>query len=371
VTEHYDVIIVGLGGMGSAAAYQLARRGKRVLGLDAFGRGHTQGSSHGETRIIRMAYFEHPDYVPLLRRAYELWEETEREAGVELLRLTGGLYVGTLGSELVKGSLLSARTYDLDHALLDADAIRRRFPALEPAPDEVGVYEDRAGILFPERCIEAHLQLAKRAGAELRFDERVSGWTVSPDGLRVQTSNGSFEARKLVVAAGAWTSKLLPDVPVVAERIPLFWFEPRSDPGRLPVLIWESAQLGDYYLVPHTDWPGVKVGKHHSKATCDPDLVDRSISAADEQPLRAFLDRHGPVLAGPVASSRVCLYENSPDTHFLIDVTADGVVFAGGFSGHGFKFASVVGEILADLAIDGRTTPAADFLKLKRLASVR
>ena len=183
----------------------------------------------------------------------------------------------------------------------------------------------------------------------------------------MQTTSGSFEAGKLVVAAGAWMSKLLPSVPVVAERIPLFWFEPRSDPGRLPVLIWQSEQLGDYYLVPHTDWPGVKIGKHHSMVTCDPDLVDRSISAADEQPLRAFLDRHSPVLAGPVVGSRVCMYENSPDTHFLIDVTDDGVVFAGGFSGHGFKFASVVGEILADLAIDGRTTPAADFLKLSRL----
>jgi sarcosine oxidase len=363
----YDVIVVGLGAMGSSAAYQLARRGQRVLGLDAFEQGHTLGSSHGETRIIRMAYFEHPDYVPLLRRAYELWAQTQAEAQVELLRLTGGLYVGLPDSELVAGSLLSARTYGLAHELLSGDDIRRRFPALQPSENEVGLFEDQAGILFPERCIDAHLTLARAAGAELHHAEPVTEWWSDVGGVSMQTPGGKYSAARLVVTAGARIGKLLPwlNGVVVAERIPLFWFEPRSDLGQLPVLIWHDAQLGDFYTVPHVDWPGVKLGKHHSADTCDPETVNRDITAADEQPLRAFLEAHIPALNGPVADARVCLYENSPDEHFIIDVNADGIVYAGGFSGHGFKFASVVGEILADLATTGRTTPAADFLRLR------
>jgi sarcosine oxidase len=362
----YDVIVVGLGAMGSAAAYQLARRGKRVLGLEAFHPGHTLGSSHGETRIIRMAYFEHPDYVPLLRRAYELWAETERESQTELQRLTGGLYVGLPDSELVAGSLLSARTYGLPHSLLTAEEIRSRFPSLQPGQEEVGVFEDQAGILFPERCIQAHLGLAQAAGATLQFSERVL--SVSADAVR--TTEATYSAGRVVVTAGAWMGKLLPtlDGVVVAERIPLFWFEPLSELGPLPILIWQAAQLGDFYAVPHVGWPGVKLGKHHSDQACDPDSVNREITEADERPMRAFLDRHIPKLSGKVADARVCLYENSPDMHFIIDVTDDGIVFAGGFSGHGFKFASVVGEVLADLATTGRTTPAADFLRLKRLS---
>jgi sarcosine oxidase len=369
----YDAIVVGLGAMGSAAAFQLAKRGQRVLGLDAFEAGHTLGSSHGETRIIRVAYFEHPDYVPLLRRAYELWDQTQRDANRELLRLTGGLYVGAPESELVKGSLLSARTYDLPHSVLDAGAIRMRFPALHPLDSEIGLFEDDAGFLHPERCIEAHLELAGGFGAKLRHSEPVTSWSASADGVSVQTQSGRYTAGRLVLTAGAWMGKLLPRLAgvVIAERIPLFWFEPRAPLGPLPVLIWETGSIGDYYLVPHVEWPGVKVGKHHSRDNVDPDTADRTIHPADERPLREFLEQHIPQLAGPVASARVCLYENSPDTHFIVDQTEEGVIFAAGFSGHGFKFASVIGEILADLAIDGRTTPAANFLKLERLANVR
>jgi sarcosine oxidase len=374
-TAQYDVIVVGLGAMGSAAAYQLARRGQRVLGLEQFERGHALGSSHGETRIIRMAYFEHPDYVPLLRRAYELWRETEAEAGVSLLHITGGIFIGPPANELVEGSLLSARAHGLAHTLLDAAAIRHRFPVFTPVDHEVGVYEDDAGVLFPERCIAAHLEVAERDGATLRHNEPMLRWSASPDGVVVESARASYRANRLVIAGGAWMGKLL-DLPITAERIPLYWFEPvahaeQFDLGRFPIVLWAEADTA-MYLTPHVDLPGVKIGKHRSDALSDPDQLDRSVHPEDEQPLREFLARSLPSLNGRVANARVCMYENSPDRHFLIDKHPqfENVVFAAGFSGHGFKFASVVGEILADLATTGQATPDAHFLRLSRLAHV-
>jgi sarcosine oxidase len=374
----YDAIIVGLGAMGSAAAYQLARRGQRVLGLDAFPRGHTLGSSHGETRIIRMAYFEHPNYVPLLRRAYALWAQTETAANTQLLHVTGGVFIGPPDGDLVAGSLRSAQTYLLPHALLDADEIRRRFPMLRPREDEVGLFEERAGVLLPERCIEAHLDLAQAAGAELRHADPVRTWAARAGEVEVETETGRFAGGRLIVTAGAWTQKLLSELglPLRPERIPIFWFEAAHNPcqfdlGRMPIWIWHDRDAGDFFATPHVVWPGVKIGKHHSGQYVDPDTVDREVSAADEDPLRRFLERCVPDLAGNVALARVCMYTNTPDEHFLIDTHPEhpNVVYACGFSGHGFKFASVVGEILADLATTGRATPDADFLRATRLTS--
>jgi sarcosine oxidase len=373
----YDVIVVGLGAMGGAAAYHLARRGQRVLGLDAFPAGHTLGSSHGETRIIRMAYFEHPDYVPLLKRAYELWSELETEARMRLLHLTGGLFVGPVEGDLVSGSKRSAEVHGLPHELLDAAEIRRRFPAFAPREHEMGLFEPRAGVLLAEQCLEAHLSLAARHGAELHHAEPLTSWAVRANEAQVETPRGRYRAAKLVVTAGAWNGKLLHDVELqlVAERIPLFWFEPvrNSDQfelGRQPIWIWQQPEFGDFFGTPHVTWPGVKVGKHHSQQYVDPDAVDRQASAADEAPLRDFLERCMPDLAGPIADSRVCLYTNTPDLHFVVDRHAryPNVIYAGGFSGHGFKFATVIGEILADLTIDGRATPSADFLRAARLS---
>jgi sarcosine oxidase len=369
----YDVIIVGLGAMGSAAAYHLARRGQRVLGLDAFPAGHTLGSSHGETRIIRMAYFEHPNYVPLLRRAYELWEQLEREAQTTLLHPTGGVFIGPPDGTLVSGSLRSAQTHGLSHAVLDAAEIRRRFPILHARDDEVGLFEDRAGVLLPERCIQAHADLALTAGAELHHAEPVTHWSAIDDGVVVETDAGQYSAAKLVVTAGAWAGKLLKDLalPLTPERIPIFWFEPRSNAaqfslGHMPIWIWQTPDLGDFFATPHVEWPGVKLGKHHSGTFVDPDTVDRDISPADEKPLREFLERCVPDLAGSVAQSRVCLYTNTPDENFIVDrhPVFSNVVYAAGFSGHGFKFAGVIGEILADLTTRGQAAPASNFLKL-------
>jgi sarcosine oxidase len=370
----FDVIVVGLGAMGSAAVYELARRGRRVLGIEAFSPGHQLGSSHGESRIIRLAYFEHTDYVPLLRRAYELWAELERAAGASLLTLSGGLMLGKPDSSVVTGALASAQQHGLEHALLDAAEVRRRYPALQPADDEVALWEPRAGYLRPERCIDAFVRLAVNAGAEVRYDEPVQFWQASESQVEIRTAAGTYTAGKAIFACGARMTNVLGDAipPIRAERIPLFWLQPREPDllaaGRVPIYLWEYAPGGHVYGFPHVEWPGAKVARHHSGDYCDPDRVDRVVNAGDEQLLRMAIAQRIPALNGPVVSSLVCLYENSPDEHFVIDRLPDhpNVAYAAGFSGHGFKFASVVGEILADLVTRGQATQHAAFLRADR-----
>jgi len=370
---HFDAIVVGLGAMGSAALYQLGRRDQRVLGLEAFAAGHRLGSSHGESRVIRLAYYEHPNYVPLLHRAYQLWADLERDSGEHLLRLTGGLMIGAPDSALVSGAKASAEQHQLAYELLDSDEVRRRHPALHLQPGEVALFEPRAGILSPEACVAAHVRLAQAAGAHVRYAEPLRSWTAGEHGVEVVTNQGRYSADQVVFTSGAYMSQVLGDerVQVRAERIPLFWLQPSApelfELGRLPIYLWQQADGDHFYGFPHLQWPGAKVARHHSRDYCDPDTVDRQVNAEDERRLRAVIEHRLPALNGPVQSSLICLYENSPDEHFLIDRLPGqpNVVFAGGFSGHGFKFASVVGEALADLVIDGRATPDADFLKLR------
>jgi sarcosine oxidase len=370
----YDVIVVGLGAMGSAALHQLSRRGQRVLGLEAFGPGHRLGSSHGESRVIRLAYYEHPSYVPLLRRAYELWADLERESGEALLRITGGLMIGTPESELVSGARASAEQHGLEHQILDAAELRRRYPAFAPVADEVALWEPHAGFLRPELCIETHIRLAHQAGAVTRYEEPVRSWRATADGVQLTTDAGQYAADRVVITCGARIAQVLGEhiAPVRAERVPLFWMEPLDHPelfasDRLPIYLWEIAGGGHFYGFPHVEWPGVKVARHHTGDFCDPDRVDRTVNAEDERRLRSAVEKRMPALNGRVISSLVCLYENSPDRHFIIDRVPDqpNVIFGGGFSGHGFKFASVVGEILADLATTGRATPHAEFLRMR------
>ncbi len=369
----YDVIVVGLGAMGSAALYELSRRGQRVLGLEAFEPGHRLGSSHGESRVIRMAYFEHPNYVPLLKRAYELWAELERESGAELLHITGGLMIGVSETELVSGARASADQHQLEYELLDAAELRRRYPAFTPAEDEMALWEPNAGFLRPERCIETCIGLAREAGAETRYSEPVRSWRATSEGVQITTDEGTYAADQVVFTCGARMAQVLGEdiAPVRAERVPLFWMEAFSpelfEVGRLPIYMWESQGGALFYGFPHVDWPGVKVARHHSGDFVDPDRVDRTVNAEDERRLRSAIADRIPALNGRVLSSLICLYENSPDGHFLIDKVPEhsNVIFGGGFSGHGFKFASVVGEILADLVTTGQATAAADFLKLR------
>lgn len=377
-SSEFDTIVVGVGAMGSAALYQLAMRGQRVLGLEAFSSGHRLGSSHGESRIIRLAYYEHPNYVPLLHRAYALWADLERVSGEQLLRITGGLMIGAPDSALVSGARSSAVQHKLEHDILDAVEVRRRYPALHLAPDEVALFEPRAGIVSPEKCVAAHTRQACALGAEVHYEEPVESWTAASDGrLTISTSAARYSAQHVVFTCGAYTSKVLNDqrVQVRAERIPLFWLEPSEPelfaPGRLPIYLWQQPNGDHFYGFPHLEWPGVKVARHHSRDWCDPNTVDRQVNAEDERRLRAVIAERLPALNGPVLSSMVCLYENSPDEHFLIDSLPDqpNIIFGAGFSGHGFKFASVVGEILADLVTDGRATSDCDFLKLRPLKS--
>ncbi|MGQ0550911.1 MAG: N-methyl-L-tryptophan oxidase [Armatimonadota bacterium] len=360
----YDVIVLGLGGMGSAAAHHLARRGRRVLGLDRFAPAHDQGSSHGRSRIVREAYWEHPSYVPLVRRAYELWADLERAHGRRLLLTTGGIVIGPRDSDLVQGSITSARTHGLRHEVLDPPAIRNRFPVFAPGDEMIGVFEPRAGVLFVEECVRAHLQQAAHAGAELHHDEPVLEWTATPQGAEVHTARARYQAAHLVITAGPWAPTVLADLalPLVIERQVVAWFRPVAldgafDASRCPVHIWWAGGRF-FYGTPQLGDGLVKLAEHAVGHPTTADTIRREIAAGEIEGLRRdFVARYMPAANGDVAASGTCMYTMSPDTHFIIDVHPrhSNVVIASGFSGHGYKFAPVIGEILADLVVEGKT----------------
>ena len=372
----YDAVVLGLGGMGSAAAYHLAKRGARVLGLEQFGAAHAQGSSHGHTRAIRQAYAEAPDYVPLLLRAYDLWYALEREAGERLLTVTGGLYVGPADAPNVAGAALSARTHGIAHDMLTADDIRRRFPLLRPHADHMGLLEYEAGILVPERCVAAHIDLASRHGAELRLQEAAESWDPGPDHVTVRTSRGSYEARTLVIAAGPWTEQVLRglDLPLRVERVVLYWFEPRDhreEFARLPIYGWDEDGVYAYGF-PYLQGQGLKCAFHQAfQEVTTPQAIRREVGEEEKARMRTHLARFMPDAAGTLLATATCMYTNTPDEHFIIDrhPAYRNVVLACGFSGHGFKFCSVVGEILADLALAGETAQPIDLFALRRFES--
>ena len=469
MAERYDVVVVGVGGMGSAALYHLARRGKRVLGIERFDVPHERGSSHGLTRIIRLAYFEHSDYVPLLRRSYELWRELEREAGEQLLYVTG---IVEGGGRILDGVLRSCRDHDLVHEVLDGREVARRFPAYALPPDlqvvfqpdggfvlpercivahvngalangavvrarervlewseaEAGeqllwitgaveggprifegavrssiehalpfeeldgaevsrrfpayrlpadlrvVYQPDGGFVLPERCIVAHVAGARARGAVVRTGERVLEWSAGAEGVRVRTERGEVEADALVLTAGAYSQEVARLAPgmVVAQRQVLGWLDPTRPElfaaDRFPVFNL-ALEEGHVYGFPVHGVPGFKLGFYdYEGAKGEPDSISRDAKPGDEVPLRRFAERYFPDGAGPVLDLKTCLFELSPDEHFLIDrhPETELAVVGAGFSGHGFKFSSVVGEILADLALDGETLHDIGFLRLSR-----
>ena len=356
----YDVIVIGLGGMGSAIAYHLARRGHRVLGLDRFAPPHDRGSSHGRSRIIRQAYYEDPVYVPLVLRAYELWQALARDAGEELLVETGGLMIGAPDSEIVAGSTESARQHGLAYRMLSPEDVGRWFPAFRLEPHEVAVYEEAAGVLFPERCVAAHLRLAQKAGAELRLEEAVESWVAGESSVSVRTSQGRYQAERLVLAAGAWNPDLLDlPLPLQVERQVSVWFRPAERPewfeANFPVFVWDLDGQRAFYGLPGLQGEGIKVGFHHGGQVGHPDRLPREVTPADVEPLREVLRRRLPLLDGEPERAAVCFYTNSPDHHFVVGPHPrhPRVVIAGGFSGHGFKFCPVIGEAVADL-VDGK-----------------
>ncbi len=361
----YDVIVIGLGGMGSAAAYQLAQRGQRVLGIERFTPAHAQGSSHGRSRIIRQAYFEDPAYVPLLQRSYELWEALARDSGHDVLTITGGLMLGASTSQTVTGSLRSARAYNLAHEVLDAADIRRRFPAFVPGNDDVALYEARAGFVHPELSVWAHVQLALHHGADLHFGEQVLHYTSDDRGVTVKTTRGTYHAGRLVLTPGPWAPQLMAELalPLSVTRQTLYWFEPThgTDPfaiGTFPIYIWELDDGDQIYGFPfQPEVPGVKIGFFYRGPVVDPDAVNRIVTDDAVAGMRAAIAARIPQLNGALVNTATCLYTEVPDHHFIIAPHPErpNVIIGSPCSGHGYKFCSVVGEILADLAIHGET----------------
>ena len=373
----YDVAVIGLGAMGSATAYHLARRGARVIGLDRFAPPHMLGSTHGRSRIIREAYFEHPLYVPLVRRAYENWAALERDAGERLLHFTGGLMIGPPDGELVSGARRSALEHGIRHEMLDAAALRQRFPVFRPDEGWVALLEERAGLLLPERCLEVSLRLAKEHGAELRMGEPLRAWRVENGAVTIETEGAEYRAARMVLSAGPWLPELVPDVvlPLRVERQTFHWFAPASDAGELraercPIALWEFEH-GRLFATFSDLGDGVKIGIHHEGEEATPDSVRRTITPAEDASVRGLLDRYMPAAAGEQLESRVCLYTNTPDSHFLIDAHPrhPEVILASPCSGHGFKFASAIGEILADLATGRESRFDLGCFRLSRHAS--
>jgi sarcosine oxidase len=364
----FDVIVVGLGAMGSSTAYHLAKRGAKVLGLEAFTPAHEKGSSHGESRIIRQAYFEDPAYVPLVLRAYELWDQLEAESNEDLLNITGGVAIGPLQGGLITGCLKSAERYGLEHDLFDANGMKRRFPQFALAEDEVAFYEQKAGYLRPEECIRQHLRLASKRGADLRFEEPVLSWTASEsgDGVSIVTGKETYQAKSLVISVGPWTNEFVTSLPVsltVSRRV-MFWFNPTTqhsafDKRVFPIFIWEPEQGPLFYGFPRTNVAGdPKVAIHSGDEDCTPSTIDRSIHSRDIAAIRSAIQFRIPALNGEVSHAVTCMYTMTPDKHFIIDAHPrhPQVSIAAGFSGHGFKFSSVVGEILSDLAMTKNTS---------------
>jgi len=371
----YDVIVVGVGAMGSATVAELASRGARVLGLDRASIPNDQGSSHGINRIIRLAYAEDPRYVPLVRRSYERWRKLESAVGETLLVTTGGLDIGGPDSEIVAGSLASVRTHDIDHEVLEADALMARFPGFAVPPDTLAVYQPDAGFVLSERAIAAHARVALDAGAELHGHEPVVDWDAGDGGVVVRTTIGEYRARKLVVSAGAWAGKVIGQLAglTVPERQVLVWVQPtrpeRYRVGALPVFLLDVEE-GLYYGLPEYGIPGLKFGKmYHRREVIDPDTWDRSaIEPEDLDVLRVAISRYLPDADGPILSLKTCIFTMAPDTHFIIDAVpgTSNVTVVSPCSGHGFKFSSVIGEIAADLALDGGTEHDIEMFRLDR-----
>lgn len=349
--KHHDVIVAGLGAMGSATAAHLSRRGKKVLGLERWIPGHTNASSHGDSRIIREMYFEHPMYVPLLQRAYELWAELG-----PVLNIYGGLMIGPEDGMLVKGTLRSAKEHNLSHEVLSAPEVHKRYPAFELRPDLVAVVDPRAGWLDPEKCNGLHLRAAALNGADLRFEEPLVSWTANEDHVEVTTPHATYSADHLVLCVGAWTK----DLPLEVERQAVFWFDTADDSylrERFPIWAYEYKAGNISYGFPRLE-RGVKASIMHSgEIISDPDVVNREVSDHEAESLRRAL---APILPGlsksEIRERGTCLFTNTADHDFVIDFHPDTrrVLISSACSGHGFKFASAIGEIQADLITEGR-----------------
>lgn len=365
-----DCIVLGAGGVGSAALYHLARRGVNAIGIDRFAPGHDRGSSHGETRIIRQAYFEHPDYVPLLLRSYELWAELEARRGEKLYHETGILEAGPPDGAVVPGVVRSARRHRLDVEELSAREALGRFPGFRVPEDMTAVFERRAGYLRVEACVRAHAEEAVKLGAKIMTDESALEWKTDGSGVEVRTDRATYRAARMIIAAGPWAPVILRDLGLRLEvrRKPAFWHRTadaayREDRG-CPCFLFETP-TGTFYGFPEIDGSGLKAAEHSGgEPVTDPLSVDRSLRPEDKARVDAFLARHLPGVTRDCLKHSACMYTMTPDEHFVVDrhPAHPQVAFAAGLSGHGFKFTCVLGEALAELVIDGSTALPIAFL---------
>jgi sarcosine oxidase len=378
--QTYDVIVIGTGGVGSAALYHLAKRGIKVLGLDRFPPGHDRGSSHGRTRVIRQAYFEHPDYVPLLLRAYELWQELSERSGKQLYREIGLLEIGPPDGHVVPGVLNAARLHNLTVDHLTAQQSQRCFPAFRIPDGWEAVFESRAGYLDVENCVLAHLDEAQKLGAELQTGIEVRAWHAQGNSAIVETNSGNFTAAKLVIAAGPWANLFLSNlgIQLTVLRSLVFWYPITSDTLRAdrgcPAYLFDTPECP--YGIPQVDERGFKIAEHSApkaaRLVANPLEVNRQLNPVEQERVEKFLAAHMPAVGRPLLHHSVCMYTMSPDENFIVDLhpTHSQVAFAAGLSGHGFKFTCVLGEILADLAVHGRTQHPIGFLNCRRFESV-
>ncbi len=377
--ETYDAVVLGVGGVGSAALFHLAARGLNALGIDRFLPGHDRGSSHGQTRLIRQAYHEHPAYVPLVQRAYALWDSLERLSGRQLYRQVGILEIGPPDGSVVPGVLTSARQHGLDVEELGAAGARRRFPGFQIPEDFAAVFEARAGYLRVEDCTRTHVDQALLRGAKLQIGTSVQSWQPQGQSIRIVTDQGEIHTKRLVITAGAWAGQLLSDLKIALTvvRKPLYWFNaPEKAYGEQhggPGYIVETRD-GNFYGFPFVAGQGLKCAEHTGGSeVSDPLQVDRRPQAEETARVQQFVSRYLPQASTDVINFAVCLYTLSPDRNFIVDrhPECSQVSFAAGLSGHGFKFASVLGEVLADLAVDGRTSLPIDFLSCRRFETLR
>jgi sarcosine oxidase len=387
--DKYDAIIVGLGAMGSASAYQLAKGGRKVLGIDRFAPPHTLGSSHGETRITRLAIGEGVHYTPIVMRSHEIWREVEKETGAQLLTTTGGLIMSSASrtsrlhvDDFFSNTVAAAEKYNIAHNLLDAKDIRRHFPTFAVRDDEIGYYEPAAGFLRPEACIAAQLGLAANLGATVHPNETVRGFEPSSGAVSVTTDRSTYETETLILTAGAWLPELIGPrytAPFRVLRQLLFWFDVDGpiepfEPPNCPVFIWElQGPKQAMYGFPAIDGPrgGVKVATQQYEHTTTPDRVNRTVSPDEAAAMhRTFVAPYFPALSNRCIKAVACLYTATPDSEFVIDrhPQSERIIIASPCSGHGFKHSAAIGEALAELATHGKTRLDLSAFSLARFA---
>jgi sarcosine oxidase len=382
--KKFDAIVVGCGIYGSSTSYHLASKGLKTLTLEKFMLNHSYGSSHGRTRIIRTAYTESPLYVPIVKRALQLWFELQNLSQESIIRLTGGLQVGPPNGSLIVGASRSAREYEIEHEILPAKEIQDRFPVFSPVEGSVGMYEKDAGVLFAEECVKAYVKLAEEEGGLFTFSEPMVRWAVAEreHGFVVTTAKEEYEANSLILTSGSWTRELVPDLglPLEIERQTVFWMNPKEpshflSADQMPIFIFEESGPGLssslFYGTPDVG-DGIKAGKHHGGAILQkPDEVKREVTKEDEMSIRAFLEKRIPVANGTVASSTTCIYTNTPDGNFIVDSHPKhkNLWIVSACSGHGFKFASAIGEIIAQEILEEKSQFDLAAFKLNRFTT--